>query len=134
MFFAEFIDAAWVVGYESRMVSESPCPSFTASPCSRGGRQIALLTGLLFSTTLSFSDPLPTVVEGMSPTYRKVTLSGRPLASSMPQHLPDSDSEPEQTFIDPLTLTERNSLFQGLLIGASVLPGLRGCRASGFGT
>jgi len=27
--------------------------------------------------------------------------------------------------------TERNSLFQGLLIGASVLPGLRGCSLSG---
>jgi hypothetical protein len=41
------------------------------------------------------------------------------------EHLPTSMMPPG--LANALSLTDRNSLFQGVPIGASVLPGLRGC-------
>lgn len=54
------------------------------------------------------SGPLPIQHDGMDSTYRKVSLAGQPILDSMPHEISDSDSEPEESLVDPLTLRLQN--------------------------
>lgn len=61
----------------------------------------------LFVLLITFSvcaEPLPEFIEGMVPSYRKVSLAGRHFPGPMPQDRDRSDSEPEETFVDVMTL------------------------------
>jgi YD repeat-containing protein len=67
----------------------------------------ASILGFLLSVVaqeVRADETLPGVIDGMPPVYRKVSLTGRPLPGPMPQNRPESDSEPENTFVDAMTL------------------------------
>ena len=65
------------------------------------------LTLVSFALPL-FAEPLPQIIEGMPPTFRKVNLTGRHFPGPMPQNFTVSDSEPEETFVDTMTLQLQN--------------------------
>ncbi|MDD5348583.1 MAG: hypothetical protein PHQ12_00100 [Chthoniobacteraceae bacterium] len=62
--------------------------------------------------------------EAAPPTYHKIAISGRTLSDAMPQDITPTDQEPEQTYVDALTLRLRHATTDIFVPVATHLPEL----------